>query len=132
MKKRFLFPLTSILTLLFSVMGYSQVKMTVYQFDSLINKNKTIQLIDVRTPAEVAAGHIKGAKNIDFNAPDFVQKISALDKTKPVAVYCAAGGRSGRSAIKLKELGFAQIYDLAGGMTEWKAKQKPVEISPLH
>ena len=105
-----------------------QNKLTVNQFDSLIKVNKTVQLIDVRTSAEMVEGYIKGAKNIDYNSPDFLQRMNSLDKSRPVAVYCGVGGRSGRTAIKLKEAGFAQIFDLQGGLTEWKVKQKPIEV----
>lgn len=108
---------------------YGQLKITTEQFDSLVAVHKNLQLIDVRTPAEVAAGYIKGSKNLDFTSPEFSQKLNELNKSAPVLVYCAAGGRSGKSALKLKELGFKQIYDLAGGMTDWKAKQKPFETS---
>lgn len=113
-----------------SYLSSAQTKLTVSQFDSIIHKDKTIQLIDVRTPAELATGIIKGSKNIDFSSPDFVTRMSALDKSKPVAVYCAVGGRSGKSALKLKELGFTQIYDLAGGMTAWHAQKMPV-VTPV-
>ncbi|MEP7321807.1 MAG: rhodanese-like domain-containing protein [Saprospiraceae bacterium] len=110
----------------------AQIKMNANQFDSLLTKNKSVQLIDVRTPGEVSSGYIKGSVNIDYSDPEFIKKMSALDKTKPVAVYCAAGGRSGRSASKLKELGFTQIYDLTTGMTGWKATNKPVETGGKH
>ncbi len=53
-------------------------------------------LLDVRTPGEVEEGAIPGAVNIDYNAPDFSEKISALDKTKPYYVYCMGGGRGQR------------------------------------
>ena len=122
-----------LILLLTSIQSASgQIKMNANQFDSLLSKNKSIQLIDVRTPGEVSSGYIKGAVNINYNDPDFIKKMSALDKSKPVAVYCAAGGRSGMTAIKLKELGFNQIYDFTTGMTEWKAKNKPVETGGKH
>lgn len=110
----------------------AQSKVPTHIFDSLIATNKSIQLIDVRTPAEVATGTIKGSQNIDYSSPDFIQKIGELDKSKPIAVYCALGGRSGKAALKLKELGFTQIYDLAGGLTEWKAKNKPIALAAQH
>lgn len=110
----------------------AQIKMNADQFDSLITKNKSVQLIDVRTPGELSSGYIKGAVNINYSDPDFNKKMSALDKSRPVALYCAVGGRSGLTAIKLKELGFTQIYDFPGGMTEWKAKNKPVETGGKH
>src|SRR4030095_13344270 len=52
------------------------------------------QLIDVRTREEYAEGHLKNAKNINFNSADFTERVAKLDKTKPVLVYCKAGGRS--------------------------------------
>ncbi|MFZ1716316.1 MAG: rhodanese-like domain-containing protein [Saprospiraceae bacterium] len=122
---------TVLLLLSTSYLSSAQTKLSVSQFDSLIHKDKTIQLIDVRTPAELATGVIKGSKNIDYSSADFVTRMSALDKSKSIAVYCAVGGRSGKSATKLKELGFTQIYDLAGGMTAWNAQKMPV-VLPAH
>src|SRR5262245_19543006 len=55
-------------------------------------------IIDVRTPPEVAEGIIPGAINIDYNAPDFSEKISGLDKSKPYYVYCMGGVRSSKAA----------------------------------
>jgi rhodanese-related sulfurtransferase len=84
----------------------------------------SVQLIDVRTPEEYAAGHIGTAVNINFYHPEFKEKMDKLDKNKPVAVYCAAGGRSGKASNTLKGMGFKTIYDLAGGVGAWQAKGK--------
>ena len=54
-------------------------------------------ILDVRTPAEFSAGHIPGAVNLDYNAPDFQAKAAALDKSKTYLVHCAVGGRSVRA-----------------------------------
>ncbi len=62
------------------------------------------QLIDVRTSSEFNSDHIKGSKNIPVQG--FDQKINTLDKSKPVIVYCAMGGRSNIAASKLKANGF--------------------------
>lgn len=78
-----------------------------------------VQLIDVRTPGEVAEGMIEGAENIDYNGADFKQKIDALDRDQPVLVYCRSGGRSGRAAAMMKEMGFKEVYDLQGGYMNW-------------
>ena len=45
-------------------------------------------LIDVRTAEEAAVGKIKGAIQIDYKAPDFKEKVLALDKTKQYLLYC--------------------------------------------
>jgi rhodanese-related sulfurtransferase len=112
--------------ILLSLFSQAQTKLDVDAFEKKI-KEKGVQLVDVRTPAEVANGKIKGATTININDADFKDKISKLDKSKPVAVYCGVGGRSGRASTMLTQLGFKQVFDLAGGMTAWNAQGKPVE-----
>ena len=76
-------------------------------------------LLDVRTPGEVEEGAIPGAVNIDYNAPDFGEKISGLDKTKPYYVYCMGGGRSSKALDKMKAEGFTNVHNLEGGFKAW-------------
>jgi rhodanese-related sulfurtransferase len=82
-------------------------------------KLEDVQLIDVRTPAEFAEGHIENAKNIDFYSAKFDLKIDALDKSKPVILYCKSGGRSAKCVSKLNLKGFKVIYELQGGINHW-------------
>lgn len=96
---------------------------TVEEMDSLLEMRK-VHLIDVRTPNEYAEGHINGAANIDFRDKNFENLISKIDKTKPIAVYCGRGGRSSKCSAYMKKAGFTKIYDLDGGITEWKFKGK--------
>lgn len=88
-------------------------------------KQPEVQLLDVRTPAEVAQGIIEGATVIDIYDPEFISKVNQLDKEKPIAVYCAAGGRSAKSAKTLTDLGFKKIYDLKAGYRGWKGEGYP-------
>jgi len=101
---------------------------TVEEVDSLIALEK-VQLIDVRTPKEYMAGHIEGAVNIDFRSENFEKLIMEVDKSKPVAVYCGRGGRSSKCATYMQKAGFKKIYDLDGGITEWKFKGKKVSTN---
>jgi rhodanese-related sulfurtransferase len=78
-----------------------------------------ITLIDVRTPEEFAAGHIDGAINIDFQAPDFADKIGALDPAAAYAIYCHSGNRSGQAEAQMAAMGFTDMTDLTGGITAW-------------
>ncbi|MBQ5435127.1 MAG: rhodanese-like domain-containing protein, partial [Bacteroidales bacterium] len=65
-------------------------------------------LVDVRTPEEYAEGHLRGAANIDWNAPDFLEQVQAVcPKETPVAVYCRTGRRSGEASQKLSKAGYA-------------------------
>lgn len=87
----------------------------------------TSQIVDVRTPGEFSEGHIANAVNMDVTSDDFESKIEALDKDKPVMVYCKAGGRSAKAAGILKDKGFKQVYDLDGGMIGWNEAKKPIK-----
>lgn len=97
-------------------------------FQAKINELNNEIILDVRTPQEQGSGFISEALFIDFKDADFKNQLAKLDKSKPVMVYCAAGGRSGKTAKLLTELGFTTVYDLAGGMGAWKAANMPVSF----
>jgi phage shock protein E len=78
-------------------------------------------IIDVRTSAEFAAGHLAGAVNIDVQAATFAQKIAALDHSKNYAVYCHSGNRSQAAKASMQRAGFAHVFDLAGGIQAWQS-----------
>ncbi len=95
------------------------------EFEQKINSLKNEQLIDVRTPAEFSGGHLANAVNINFNAPDFAAAIQKLDRSKPVMVYCAAGGRSAKALKMLNDLKFKEVYELSVGFNGWSQLGKP-------
>ena len=103
----------------------AQNKLAPDAFQAALQAAQNVQLVDVRTPEEYRSGYIAGAVNINFYDADFAQQIARLDKEKPLMVYCAVGGRSGKAAAKLTEMGFKNVTDLAGGMNAWKAASKP-------
>lgn len=83
-------------------------------------ESKNIQLIDVRTATEFKSGFIKNAINIDFFSKSFNTNIEKLDKNKAIYVYCRSGNRSNKTCRKLAALGFEEIYDLQGGILNYK------------
>ncbi|UPL50785.1 rhodanese-like domain-containing protein [Hymenobacter sublimis] len=83
-------------------------------------------LLDVRTPAEFAAGHLSGAQNVDFRAPDFAQRMALLDPKKRYVLYCASGNRSGKAAVLLQEKGFQKVLN-AGGFQALKEGGLPAQ-----
>ena len=85
----------------------------------LMIKKEDLVLLDVRTPTEYSNGHLISALNINYYGDNFDKKIDELDKSKPIVVYCKSGGRSSKSALKLVEKGFEQIYNLKGGFDQW-------------
>jgi rhodanese-related sulfurtransferase len=78
-------------------------------------------ILDVRTPAEYAEGHLRGAVNIDVSAPDFASRVGALDKNAAYAVYCRSGNRSAAALEVMKGQGFTGAYHLGGGIGAWTA-----------
>lgn len=86
--------------------------------------DKSIVLLDVRTPGEFSAGHISGATNIDFESASFEQDLQHLDKSKIFAVYCRSGNRSGQATSLMAKDGFKTIYNLDGGLINWTAAGK--------
>jgi len=93
----------------------------------LLRENQDIVLLDVRTPQEFEAGHVRGAQNIDFLNTDFLEKISQLDRGKHYVVYCRSGRRSGAATAQMSSLGFSNITDVDGGIVAWKEASLPLE-----
>lgn len=96
-------------------------------------------VIDVREPAEFAAGHLPGAVNIPRGVLEFevdghpavngVRDPALAHRDRPVVVYCRSGGRSALAAEALKRLGFAEPLSLAGGYAAWCAAGRPHEAA---
>ncbi|HNS96967.1 MAG TPA: rhodanese-like domain-containing protein [Polyangiaceae bacterium] len=63
-------------------------------------------LIDVRSEAEFASGHLPGAIHIPVND---LHPERLKDKTRPVVVYCASGARSAYAAKTLRKAGFTAL-----------------------
>lgn len=88
-------------------------------FKNLIASGNGI-VLDVRTPEEVAQGIIPDAYVIDIYQSGFEEKLQSLPKDKEVYVYCAVGGRSRQAADILLNNGFSKVYNLSGGIVDWK------------
>ena len=82
-------------------------------------------IIDMRTPAEFADGHIENAINLDYHSETFQDELDKLDKTKTYLIYCAVGIWSGRALDMMAGLDFGEVYKIAGGLNAWKAEGFP-------
>jgi rhodanese-related sulfurtransferase len=94
----------------------------------LIQENKDnpdFVILDVRTPEEFAEEHIENAINIDFNSENFRDELDKLDKDKTYLIYCRSGNRSGKALEIMKELDFREVYNMSGGIIEWKTEGLP-------
>ena len=85
-------------------------------------------VLDVRTPAEYAEGHIPGTHfNIDVLEDSYTElALKTLPKDKPVALYCRSGNRSKNAARILADKGY-QVVALGTGFRGWAAAGKEVE-----
>jgi len=98
-------------------------------FDSAataLAKDPKFVLVDVRTPGEFATGHLKGAKLVDFKAPNFAEEIGKLPRDAKILLYCRSGHRSGLAMETMKGMGFQDVRHMTGGITAWKAEARPV------
>jgi rhodanese-related sulfurtransferase len=94
----------------------------------LINREKAV-VIDVCEPAEFAAGHVVGAKNIPLAELQAKLPGAVKNKKLPLILVCQSGARSARAVATAKSLGFEQSHSLGGGLGAWRAANMPVEKS---
>ncbi len=92
---------------------------------NLINREKAV-LIDVCEPAEFAAGHATGAKNVPLGSLE-TSKDLPKNKTLPVLLICPSGARASRAIGILKKLGYENVRAVAGGTGAWREAQLPLE-----
>jgi rhodanese-related sulfurtransferase/glyoxylase-like metal-dependent hydrolase (beta-lactamase superfamily II) len=80
-------------------------------------------VVDVRSAAEHAGGHIPGSVNIPL--PHLDERIGEIPTGSPVAVHCEGGYRSAIAASLLQKLGRRDVHDLVGGYRAWRAAGSP-------
>lgn len=101
------------------------VNLDAAQANTWLRETPETQVLDVRSPNEFSDGALPNAINISIGDAAFDSKVSALDKTKPVLVYCAGGFRSRKAVAKLKDLGFQNIQHIHRGYMSWKPDSQP-------
>ena len=84
-----------------------------------------VQVLDVRSPQEVAAGRVPGARHI-FVA-HLADRLNELDPDKTTATYCGSGYRASIAASILKKAGFCDVANVPGSWMAWKAANLPVQ-----
>ena len=120
--------LTCLLTVLglTSACGQQNFENTDVQGFATLMEDSSVVILDVRTAAEFAEGHIPGAILIDQGQSDFMEKAqAALPTEKTIAVYCRSGRRSANAAGRLADAGY-KCVNLKGGIVAWKEAGKPV------
>ena len=93
----------------------------------LINREKGV-LIDVGEPAEYAAGHAAGARNVPLGRLEGAKELPS-NKALPLVLLCASGARASRAAATLRKAGYEKAFSLAGGNAAWRDAGFPVDKS---
>lgn len=96
-------------------MGYVKIKPE--EGKKMMEENKNIVLVDVRTKEEYAEKHIPGARLVP-NESITDKEIAGLNKDDTIIVYCRSGHRSQQAAQKLVKIGYTHVYDM-GGINSW-------------
>lgn len=97
--------------------GYTQISYE--EAKKMIDEQKNIIILDVRTKEEFEGGYIKGAvlfPSQEVNEETAAQKLP--DKEKTILIYCSSGGRSKKVAQQLADMGYTNIYEF-GGINSW-------------
>ena len=81
-------------------------------------QNEKVIIVDVRTPEEFKAGHIKNAINIDLYTMSGTQPKKLPNKEAAILIYCQSGARSANAAKQLAKLGYTNLFDF-GGIMNW-------------
>ena len=83
-------------------------------------------IIDVRTPQEYQSSHLEGAKNMDYYSDGFLGNLTLLDKNRTYIIYCRTGIRGGMALEMMRDLGFKEVYNIIGGITQWAQEGRPM------
>lgn len=114
--KWFVLPLLIILT--FVTQGLAAERnITSRDAKVLLEKNKNIYLLDVRTPQEYSQARLSGSVLIPIG--EFERRVNEVPKNRPVLVYCAVGSRSKPVASYLSKHGNKEVYNMTDGIVGW-------------
>lgn len=92
--------------------------LTVTELKERISTGFKGYLLDVREPEEIAEGQIPGSLSIPLG--QLRERASEIPKDSDIVVICRSGIRSYKAAFLLSSLGFFQVFNLEGGLKEWK------------
>ena len=84
----------------------------------------SLRLVDVRTDAEVARGKIPQGEPLPLHLLPL--RLNAMDKNATTVFYCQMGGRSAQAAAFAAANGFAEVYNLQGGIIAWSNAGLPL------
>jgi molybdopterin/thiamine biosynthesis adenylyltransferase/rhodanese-related sulfurtransferase len=106
-----------------SEMAPSIPELSVFDLKKKLESGDRLVLVDVREPFEFEIAKIPGSRL--FPLGQLAQRAEELTRAAPTVLICKSGGRSQRAAEFLQSIGFENVFNLAGGVTEWAEKIDP-------
>ena len=91
--------------------------------------DSNIELIDIRTPAEVARGVIPNAKTLPMHLIP-LQLNYFINSDKQIVIYCRTGSRSAQACMFLNQQGISNVVNLSGGIMSWAQHGHQIEATP--
>jgi phage shock protein E len=84
-------------------------------------------VLDVRSAAEFAAGHVPGATNIPHD--QLASRLSEVPARpdEELVVYCHSGRRAAMAEETLRKAGYGHLRDLQGHWSAWSAAGLPIQ-----
>lgn len=114
------------------VPGLTGIRVAAQDWDQLIS-DPEVMLIDTRNDYEVAMGHFPGAMAPGTRSfrefPDYVRQQLSVQRKQRIAMYCTGGIRCEKASAYLRERGFAEVYQLDGGILKYLAEVPRSESS---
>jgi len=92
---------------------------------ALLDKNKNVFLLDVRTPQESSQARLAGAVLIPIG--EFERRIGEVPKNRTILVYCAVGARSKPVSELLSQRGYKDVYNMTDGIVGWYRNGFPLQ-----
>jgi rhodanese-related sulfurtransferase len=87
---------------------------------------KTLRVIDVRQPAEIAAGTVPNAEAMPMHTIPL--RMGELNKDEKLVLVCRSGARSAQACAFLQQQGFDEVYNLRGGLMGWAGSGLPITL----
>lgn len=119
--------LFAVLTSLFTISAQTKIEINSTEVNAMLQKDKKLIVLDVRTAEEFNNGHIKGAINIDIRQPDALSKIDKLNHNATYIVHCRTNHRSKIAADHMAQSGFKIVYQMMDGYTGWVANNLAIQ-----
>ena len=89
-------------------------------------QNSPLVILDLRTESEYGKCRLARARNLDFYRREFDSSLAALDRRARYVIYCGHGIRSAAVLLRMRRLGFLNVYEIRGGIAAWAAMKLPL------